>query len=177
MWCRWLRPPERTGASRYTLRKRLFARFVGSEAWHGTVAFASTLRTERKFAFLGRQVRLNKLLNCFVLFIIKAVTNPLGGTAKKQPHKAVAFLWCRWLRPPERTGASRYTLRKRFFARFVGSEARHETVAFASTLRTERKSPFLGCRVRLNKLFNCFVLFIIKVVTNPLGGTAKKTTA
>ena len=29
----------------YTLRKRLFARFVGSEARHGTVAFASTLRT------------------------------------------------------------------------------------------------------------------------------------
>ena len=107
----------------------------------------------------------------------EGVMNPLGGTAKKQPHKAVAFLWCRWLRPPERTGAFRYTLRKRLFARFVGSKARHETVAFASTLRTERKSPFLGCRVRLNKLFNCFVLFINKAETNPQCGTAKKTTA
>lgn len=41
-----------------------------------------------------------------------------------------------------------YTLRKRLFARFVGSEARHGIVAFASTLRTERKSPSLGRRVR-----------------------------
>ena len=52
------------------------------------------------------------------------------------------------LRPPERTGAYAYALRERLFARFVGSEARHETVAFASTLRTERKSPSLGRRVR-----------------------------
>ena len=80
------------------------------------------------------------------------------------------------LRPPERTGASRYTLRKRLFARFVGSEARHGTVAFASTLRTERKSPSLGRRVRwknlkrINALYNSAKTrkFIIKQITEVL---------